>query len=92
MTRALSNGAVADLLERHGRLLEVAGESPFRTRAYSRAAEALRLHPEHIREIAAQGRLREIPGIRVGLAAVIVDILDTGRFAAHADLTPRIPE
>ena len=33
MTAGISNSAIADILERHGRLLEIAGESAFRTRA-----------------------------------------------------------
>jgi len=92
MTVGISNAAVADLLERHGRLLEVAGESPFRTRAFTRAAESLRLYPERVAEVAAAGRLREIPGIGEGISAAIVQILETGSFAAHDQLTERIPE
>ena len=92
MTAGISNSAVADLLERHGRLLEIAGESPFRTRAFTRAAESLRLYPQRVTEVAAEGRLREIPGIGEGIAAAIMQILDTGSFDAHLQLTDRIPE
>jgi DNA polymerase (family 10) len=79
-------------LERHGRLLEVAGESPFRTRAFTRAADSLRLYPERVAEVAAEGRLREIPGVGEGISAAIVQILETGSFEAHRQLTSRIPE
>ena len=92
MTAGISNSAVADLLERHGRLLEVAGESPFRTRAFTRAAESLRLYPERLAEVATEGRLREIPGVGEGIAAAIIQILETGSFEAHSQLTDRIPE
>src|SRR5215207_1365482 len=92
MTVGASNAAVADVLERHGRLLEVAGESPFRTRAFTRAADSLRLYPERVVEVAAEGRLREIPGIGEGIAAAIIQILETGSFEAHSRLTDRIPE
>ena len=92
MTAGISNAAVADLLERHGRLLEVAGESPFRTRAFTRAAESLRLYPERVAEVAAEGRLREIPGIGEGISGAIMQILETGSFDAHNQLTDRIPE
>ncbi len=83
MTVGISNSAVADVLERHGRLLEIAGESPFRTRAFTRAAESLRLYPERVAEVAAEGRLREIPGIGEGIAAAIMQIVETGSFDAH---------
>src|SRR5918997_1560116 len=92
MTAGISNSAVADLLERHGRLLEVAGESPFRTRAFTRAAESLRLYPERVADVAAAGRLREIPGIGEGISAGIVQMLETGRIAGHDQLKDRNPE
>src|SRR5215217_2659087 len=92
MSAEVSNAAVADILERHGRLLEVAGESPFRTRAFTRAAESLRLYSERVADVAAQGRLREIPGIGEGISAAIMQILDTGSFDAHLQLTDRVPE
>jgi len=92
MTAGISNSAVADLLERHGRLLQVSGESPFRTRAFTRAAESLRLYPERVATVAAEGRLREIPGVGEGIAAAITQVLETGSFDAHRQLTDRIPE
>src|SRR3954471_14694932 len=92
MTAGISNSAIADMLERHARLLEIAGESPFRTRAFTRAAESLRLYPERVVEVAARGGLREIPGIGEGIAAAIVQILETGSFEAHRRLADRIPE
>jgi DNA polymerase (family X) len=92
MTVGTTNSAIADVLERHGRLLEVAGESPFRTRAFTRAADSLRLYPERLVEVAAEGRLREIPGIGEGIAAAINQILETGSFEAHRRLTDRFPE
>jgi DNA polymerase (family 10) len=92
MTAGVSNSAIADILERHGRLLEIAGESPFRTRAFTRAAESLRLYPRRVSELAAEGRLREIPGIGEGISAAVMQILETGSFDAHVQLTERIPE
>ena len=92
MTVGISNSDVADVLERHGRLLEISGESPFRTRAFTRAAESLRLYPERVVELAAEGRLREIPGIGEGISAAIRQIVETGSFDAHSKLTDRIPE
>src|SRR5215213_5193935 len=92
MTPGASNSAIADILERHGRLLQIAGESPFRTRAFTRAAESLRVYPRRVTDAAAEGSLRDIPGIGEGISAAIEQILETGTFDAHADLTRRIPE
>lgn len=92
MTAVVSNAAVAEILERHGRLLEIAGESPFRTRAFTRAAESIRVYPRRVSEVAAEGRLRDIPGIGEGIATAVKQILDTGSFDAHNQLAGRIPE
>lgn len=80
------------MLERHGTLLEVAGESAFRRRAYDRAADALRGLDQPVTELAAAGRLREIPGVGEGIAAAIAQIMATGSFDAHLELTSRYPE
>lgn len=87
-----SNAEIAELLERHGDLLEVAGESAFRSRAYRRAAEAIRFHPEPVAIVAREDRLRTIPGVGEGIAASIEQILATGRFAVHDELVVRVPE
>jgi DNA polymerase (family 10) len=87
-----SNGAIADLLVRHGLLLEIAGESPFRSRAYARAADSIRALPESVAVLAREERLREVPGIGAGIAAIIDEILTTGAFTAHTELTEQYPE
>ncbi len=92
MTATPSNATVAGILERHGRLLEIAGESPFRTRAFTRAAESLRMYPDRVATVAAEGRLREIPGIGEGIASAIEQILVGGTFDAHRELTSQLPE
>src|SRR5215212_1433446 len=77
MTVGISNSAVADVLERHGRLLEISGESPFRKRAFTRAAESLRLHPERVVELAAvKGYLgRSCRSWKQGASTPIVSLL-----------------
>ena len=92
MTGTVSNGTIADLLDRHGALLEITGESPFKTRAYARAAESIRILPESVAVVAQEGRLRDVPGVGAGIAGAIEEILATGAFSAHAALTEQFPE
>lgn len=92
MKSALSNYAVAEALERHGRLLEIAGESPFRTRAYSRAADAIRSHRSPVSALSSREELKAIPGVGEGIAAVISELLESGSFAAHDELKSHYPE
>lgn len=90
--REPSNRAIAALLSRHAQLLQIAGESSFRARAYSRAAEAIGDTPEPVVDLLRSGRLREIPGIGEGIAAAISDIVATGSFPERDELTNSFPE
>jgi DNA polymerase (family 10) len=87
----LSNSEIATLLDRYGRLLEIAGESGFRTRAYQRAAEAVRHHPEPVVEFARTGRLRQIEGVGPGIASLIEELVRTGQSQALRELEGHLP-
>ena len=63
--------AVARLLVEISQRLRLAGESPYRARAYARAAENLLTLTVPLADVIAQGRLREIPGVGAALAEVI---------------------
>ena len=58
------------LLELSQRLL-LAGENPYKARAYARAAESLLTLTIPLEDVIAQGRLRELPGVGAALAEVI---------------------
>ena len=58
------------LLELSQRLL-LAGENPYKARAYARAAESLLTLTIPLEDVIAQNRLREIPGVGAALAEVI---------------------
>src|SRR5581483_2649849 len=87
----LSNAAVATLLDRYGELLEFTGERSFRARAYHNAADAIRATPTALADLAAAGRLRDIPGIGEGIALAIGSILATGRFGLLDELAEQYP-
>src|SRR3712207_2774454 len=63
--------AVARLLVEISQRLRLAGESPYRARAYAQAAENLLTLTVPLADVIAQGRLREIPGVGAALAEVI---------------------
>ncbi len=86
-----TNQEVAELLDRFARLLEIGGENPFRVRAYQRAAEAIRHHPEPVSALAESGRLHEIPGVGEGIASVIKEFIATGTVQAMNELERRVP-
>lgn len=87
----LTNAQVADTLDQYARLLELAGEGPFRVRAYQRAAEAIRFLTEPISTVYREGRLQHIPGIGSGIAAALGELLDTGEYGPLVQLQNEVP-
>jgi len=85
------NADIAALLDRYGRLLELSGESGFRTRAYQRAAQSIRHHPEPVAELARTGGLRQLEGVGPGIAALIEEIVRTGESRALQELERQVP-
>ena len=69
---------VARLLSEIGHRLALAGESPYKARAYQRAAENLLTLTMPLSEVIAQGRLREIPGVGAAIASVIEELRRRG--------------
>ena len=92
MSSGLSNRRVAERLEQHARLLEIAGESPFRARAYVRAAEAVRDLDQPVSDLAESGALQTLPGVGETMAGAIISLLESGTFPAHRQLMETYPE
>ena len=74
----LDASAVATLLIEIGRRLVLAGENPYKARAYSRAAQNLLTLTLPLGKVIAAGRLREIPGVGEALAATIEQLYARG--------------
>jgi Holliday junction resolvasome RuvABC DNA-binding subunit len=79
---AFSNEEIADSLDRISSLLEVQGAGTYRVRAYMNAARTLRECGEPVAQIlerdGAKG-LESLPGVGKSIAAVISELLSTGR-------------
>jgi len=91
----MDNEEIARRFNRMASLMEVRGEDSFRVRSYRMAAEAIETWPTPMQKIAAQDGLPgllEIPGVGKALAGKIVELVDTGTFAAWEKLTAETPE
>src|SRR5712664_4091907 len=86
-----SNLIVARLFEEIAQSLEVAGEQTHRLRAYRRAARGVAATPEPLEELAAQGRLRDIPGVGQALEALIAEFLASGEIQTHSRMVGTHP-
>ncbi|MDY0340766.1 MAG: DNA polymerase/3'-5' exonuclease PolX [Coriobacteriia bacterium] len=88
---AYDNASIATALDEFGDLLEIAGEDRYRFLSYRKAAHAIRAWDEDVMSTALAGRLTEIPGIGVRIAATIDSLLQTGEFPGMGEITARVP-
>ena len=87
-----TNADVAAVFVRLANYLEIAGENPFKTRAYRRAAEVLLDLSEPVAIVAAENRLDDLPGFGEAIVAKTKDILETGTTPAYEKMRAQIPE
>ncbi|HEY3331408.1 MAG TPA: DNA polymerase/3'-5' exonuclease PolX [Capsulimonadaceae bacterium] len=88
----MTNGEVATIFLRLADYLEIAGENPFKTRAYRNAAQTLQSMTVPIADVAAAGGLGEIPGFGPAIIGKTKDILATGTTKVYAQMQAQIPE
>jgi len=82
---------VAAILVEIGTLLELKGENPFKTRAYTNAARALEALAEPLDKVVAENRLGEIKGIGEGIQKKVTELVTTGKLAYYEELKASIP-
>jgi DNA polymerase (family 10) len=82
---------VAEILVEIGTLLELKGENPFKTRAYSNAARAIEALGEPLAKVVSENRLGDINGIGEALQKKITELVTTGRLAYYEDLKASVP-
>jgi DNA polymerase (family 10) len=86
-----SNFAVARLFEDIAQSLELSGDQGHRLRAYRRAARGVAGTPTPLEQLAAEGRLRDIPGVGPSMAALITEFLETGAMRSHQRMVGEHP-
>ena len=82
---------VAEILNEIGTLLELKGENPFKTRAYSNAARALENLAEPLDKVIAENRLAEVKGIGEGIQKKITELVTTGKLPYYEELKASVP-
>lgn len=85
------NNEVAQLLTGIAELLAVKGETPFRIRAYTEAAQHVSSMSEDVAALYQAGQLKAIPGVGESIAAKIAEYLDTGHSTYYDQLRQQIP-
>ncbi|MDA8333506.1 MAG: DNA polymerase/3'-5' exonuclease PolX [Peptococcaceae bacterium] len=72
-------------------LKELAGENPFKIRAYRKAADILAGLDQPAGDLLAAGKLTDIPGIGRAIAAKVGELLATSRLRALQEAAARFP-
>jgi DNA polymerase (family 10) len=83
--------AVAKAFERIAALLELKGENPFRTRAFTAAERAISGLPGTLAEAVADGSLANTKGVGPATLAIVQELMQTGRSAALDELQEQVP-
>jgi len=82
---------IASALRGMARLLDLAGEAPFKVRAYDRAAQALERLGDDVGRLVEEDRLTKLHGIGPRLAALISELYLTGSSQALEKLRRQYP-
>ena len=72
-------------------MLDLAGENPFKVRAYENGARAVLSFPGDLAEAVGSGELKKVRGIGEGLFSSIAALVTTGRLAAYDELRASFP-
>ena len=88
----LTAAEISGLLREIGNRMVLKGGNPYRSRAYSRAADNLALSTIPIDQLIEEERLTEIPGVGDALAAVIAKLYETGEHPSLEKLRSETPQ
>jgi len=83
--------SAAKTLREIGRLLEVAGENPYRVRAFHGASRAVERAEGDFEELVSSGRILDLKGVGKGTVAVLEDLVAGRRPQVLAEMDEKIP-
>ena len=87
----MKNLELARIFTELGQLLEYQGDSPFKINAYRRAAVVMEELGEDVAKLAAEDRLRDVPGVGEAIANKIKEFLETGKVRRHQEELAKAP-
>ncbi len=91
----MDNEAMARRFYRLANLMEIRGDDLFRIRSYRNAAETIETWPTPLSKIAGEEGLKglqTLPGVGKAISGKILELLETGTFAAWEKLIAETPE
>lgn len=82
---------VSDILDEIATLLELKGENPFKSRAYTNAARTITSLDKDLSEAVKTGELRKMKGIGEAIFGKIGELVTTGKLAYYEELKASVP-
>ncbi|MCA9771992.1 MAG: DNA polymerase/3'-5' exonuclease PolX [Myxococcales bacterium] len=89
---AWTNKEVATVLERIGTMMDLAGENPFKSRAYFNAARTLQTEERSVTDLVAAGELGSLKGFGVAITEKVTSLVTTGHIPYLDELREQVPE
>ena len=83
--------SAANTLREIGRLLEVAGENPYRVRAFAGSARAVEASIGDLHELVSSGRILDLKGVGKGTAAILEELAAGRRPQVLIEAEKRVP-
>ena len=87
----MQDDKLINILENIAVLLEIKGESAFKSRAYQNAADIIKVEQLNTKKLAEEGKLSEINGFGNALVEKISDYYQNGKMAYYEKLINEIP-
>src|SRR5262245_27940003 len=92
LMQPISKQEIIHILEDIGTLLELQGESPFKSRAYATGARVIAgLDTPQLQDLVRSGKLQSLKGIGVALAEKISELVTTGHLTYYETLKQQVP-
>ena len=88
----MQNADIAAIFEKLANLLELKGESSFKTQAYRKAARVIKQLPVDIEQLAHERKLKDIPGMGEAIAKKITQLVTTGKIDLYERVRAEFPQ
>ncbi len=87
----MTNQEIVKEIKTLAALMALADENPFKVRAFENAARVLSAQEQSIADLVRQGRLEKLPGIGKSTAALVKELVETGRSSTLERYKQQIP-
>ena len=88
----MNNSEIAAVFDDIAEMLKLRKENIFKIRAYQKAASSIKELPIEVKQLVAEGRLREVPGVGEAITKKITELVTTGKLDYYEKLKSEFPE